>query len=99
MSDNTPSVSMTVSMGGQTFRIRVMPEEQAFFEEVARYVESTFEEVGRQAMAGGPQVWAMTAFQLARELLEARGKERMSEAERERINRMIERIEKVSLGS
>lgn len=99
MSDPAPSVSMTVSMGGQTFRIRVLPEEQAFFEQVARYAESTFEEVGRQAMAGGPQVWAMTAFQLARELLEARGRERMSEAERERINRMIERIEKVSLGS
>lgn len=99
MTDKTPSVSMEIRMSGQSFRIRVMPEEQAFFEEVARYVESTFEEVSRQTVAGGPQVWAMTAFQLARELLEQRGREQMSEDERARINRMIERIEKVTLNS
>lgn len=99
MTDKTPSVSMTISMGGQNFRIRVMPEEQQFFEEVARYAESTFEEVSRQTVAGGPQVWAMTAFQLARELLEQRGRAQMSDEERARINRMIERIEKVTLNS
>jgi predicted HAD superfamily phosphohydrolase len=99
MSDGNPSVSMSITMGGQTFRIRVAPEEQKFFEEVAKYAESTFDEVSRQAMAAGPQVWAMTAFQLARELLEQRGREQMSEEERARINRMIERIEKVTLNS
>lgn len=93
------TVSMPISMGGHTFRIRVAPEEQQFFEEVARYAETTFDEISKQAVAGGPQVWAMTAFQLARELLEQRGRGRMSEEERSRINRMIERIEKVTLNS
>lgn len=96
---DAPTVSMTIMMGGQSFRIRVNPEEQAAFQEIARYAESTFEEIGRQTVAGGPQVWAMTAFQLARELFEQRGRQQMSEEERSRINRMIERIEKITLHS
>jgi cell division protein ZapA (FtsZ GTPase activity inhibitor) len=98
MSD-APTVSITISMSGQSFRIRVHPEEQAFYEEVARYAESAFEEISRQAVTGGPQAWAMTAFQLARELFEQRGRQAMSDEERARINRMIERIEKVTLRS
>jgi cell division protein ZapA (FtsZ GTPase activity inhibitor) len=98
MSDS-PTVSISITMSGQTFRIRVNPDEQAFFEDVARYAENTFEEISRQAVTGGPQAWAMTAFQLARELLEQRGRQAMSEEERDRINRMIERIENVTLHS
>lgn len=97
MSDNTDTISIDIRIGGQSFRIRIAPEEQAFFEEVARYTEKTHDEISRQAVAGGAQVWAMTAFQLARELLQQRGQ--MTDEERERINRMIERIEKVSFSS
>lgn len=96
---DAPTVSMTIMMGGQSFRIRVSPEEQAAFQEIARYAESTFEEISRQTVTGGPQVWAMTAFQLARELFEQRGRQQMSDEERSRINRMIERIEKITLHS
>jgi hypothetical protein len=91
---NGPTVSVPLKVGGQTFRVRIPPEEKDFYERTAKFTEETYQEIAGQTVAGGAQVWAMTAFQLASELLECRRELGSLEDHRERIDRLIQRIEK-----
>ena len=94
MSDES-SMSFKVTVGDQSFRIRIQPAEKAYYERISRFTESTYQEVAKQAVEGGPRVWAMTAFQIASELYHQHSGEDInwSEEQRERIDRLIQRIE------
>lgn len=92
-------ISHSVIVGDQTFRIRIPADQRARYDEIARLTEETFKTISSQALAGGARVWAMTAYQLATELLEARESSRTGAPdEDERIERMIRRIEAITLG-
>lgn len=95
--DATKSLQITV--GDQTFRVRVRPDEEEFYRDVANYTNEAFEHVHSQAVEGGGKVWAMTAFQIASELLDIQRGGGMKDDDRERIKRLIQRIEEVSLNS
>lgn len=90
-------VSHKITIGTQTFRVRIPPEEREFYDRAAAFTESTFSEICDDGVTGGPQAWAMTAFQIACDLIEAREAARPgSGVSREQIERLIRRIEDVT---
>ncbi len=95
MSEESTS-SLQITVGDQTFRVRVRPNEETFYREVADYTNEAFEHVRSQAVSGGGRVWAMTAFQIASELLDTQRGGGMNDDDRERIKRLIQRIEEVT---
>lgn len=92
----SPTVSFKVSVGDQTFRVKIPAEERGFYERAADFTESAYQEICNSAVTGGPQAWAMAAFQIACDLLESQenaGKDVEGQA---RIQRLIRRIEDVT---
>lgn len=87
------TISIPLQVGNQSFRVRIPPEEKEFYEQIARFTQETFDEVSGHSVSGGPQVWAMTAFQIASELLECREELGETRADKARIERLIQRIE------
>ena len=90
------TVSYKITIGDQTFRIRISPEEKDLYDRVARFTEASFKETSRQSVSGGAQVWAMTAFQIACELMDLQDEARPADDEKDRIQKMIQRIEEVT---
>lgn len=98
MADNA-TVSFKVSVGDQVFRVRIPADEKPFYERVARYTETAYQEISDQIVTGGPQAWAMAAFQIACDLIEAQEGGGSSVQDRARIKRLIERIEEAAPGA
>ena len=95
----SPTVSFKVSVGDQSFRVRIPADEKSFYESAARLTEATYEEITGKTVTGGPQAWAMAAFQIACDLSEARdrsGEDEANPEHRARIERLIQRIEDVT---
>ena len=90
------SVSHKVIVGEQTFKIRIHPEERAFYDRVSDFTEQTFREIIAEGVTGGPEAWAMTAFQIACDLIESRGNQKTTPESQARIERLIRRIEDVT---
>lgn len=105
MSEDTTLIPFQVVVADQTFRVRIRPEERERFERIARFTKGAFEDVAGQAIASGAKAWAMTAFQIACELYDTQQQLReaaddagASRETQERIERIIQRIEKVTSG-
>lgn len=91
---DSPTVSFKVSVGDQSFRVRIPADEREFYEQAAELTDEAYQEICGSAITGGPQAWAMTAFQIACDLMEARqAKDEPPEVHAERIERLIRRIE------
>ncbi len=89
------NISHKVTIADQSFNIRVLPEDQGYYDRIAKFVEGVHRDIREQGFVGSAnQVWAMTAFQIALEFSESREAEAESDAERkERVARMLKRIE------
>ena len=95
-------ISYQVDVGGQSFRIRIEPDERRIYDSITRFVQESYDQIASQTVSSGAKAWAMTAFQLACELRDMErsleGEQSTGEASRgsaERIERMIRRIEGV----
>lgn len=86
-------ISHRVTVSGQMFNVRIAPEETEFYNRIADFVNNQHAEIRGQGFVSAQQIWAMTSFQIAIQLFEAR--ERDSEAGRaeDRVKRMIARID------
>ena len=92
------TVSVKINLGDQTFHVRVEPEEKDHYERVASFTDSSFRAVCSEVMTSGAQAWAMTAFQLASDLLtdsEDKG-HAVGAIDNARIKRLLRRIEEVT---
>ena len=95
----SPTVAFKVSVGDQSFRVRIPADEKGFYESAARLTEATYEEISGKTVTGGPQAWAMAAFQIACDLTEVQdrgGDGAANPEQRARIERLIQRIEDVT---
>lgn len=102
MGKDDSTISMNIKVGDQSFRIRVRPDEKALYEEIARLTDATFKDISEHALTGGSKAWAMTAFQIATDLVEAQhAGNGGSPAPRDdaRIKQLIRRIEEVTLNN
>ncbi len=87
------TISQKISIGDQSFSIRIHPDEKSYYDRIAKYVETAHADVRKHGVVGGPQVWAMTAFQIAIELFDTRTEAGGFVDEQERVKKMIRRIE------
>jgi len=90
-------ISHKITLGSQSFNIRIHPEEREYYDKIAAFTEQFYEDIYGQGVVGGAtQVWAMTAFQIAIELFEIRQAAGMAEGDRQtRLQKLVERIESV----
>lgn len=88
-------ISHKITLGSQSFNIRIQPEEREYYDRIARFTEQFYEDIYGQGVVGGaPQVWAMTAFQIAIELFETRQEAGLADGDRQvRLQKLLERIE------
>ena len=91
-----PTISLLLRIADQKLRVRIPEEEKERFERIAQYTEKNFAEISSQKVTGGVQAWAMTAFQIASDLYEVQEEQGLAPADRDRIQRMIQRIEAVT---
>lgn len=87
------TVSVKIAIADQAFNVRVPPEDKERCERIAQYVDSTFKELADRGVGAGPGVWAMTAFQIATELFDTQEEAGRNASDRERIRKVVERIE------
>lgn len=87
---------MVVTIGEQTFRIRVTPAEQERYARIAAHANDVLEGLRRNGTLGGARALAMALFQVAAELDDARARLTATSADRERLSRLIERIDQAT---
>jgi cell division protein ZapA (FtsZ GTPase activity inhibitor) len=86
---------LTITLGEQVIRLRVRADEVARYRQAAQLADSVLHDILDGGVVGGPRALAMAAFELAVELHEAHGALRRAQAERERIDRLVRRLEGV----
>lgn len=85
---------MSITVGDQTFRIRVAPEDRDRFHRISVVANNALQDVLKSGVVGGPRALAMAVFQLASELEDVRESLRASRASRdERLKQIINRID------
>jgi hypothetical protein len=92
--DNRQSVPITV--GDQTFRIRVRPDEVERYQRVAASANQALEGVVAAGALRGPKALTMALFQLACELDETRERSTFNDASRHRLQQLIDRIDEAT---
>lgn len=86
--------SIAITLGDQTFRVRIVPEERERFVRIAQNANATLREVLENGGISGPRALAMALFQLAVELDDAREALRAARVSRdERLRQIINRID------
>lgn len=94
MNEDTSALSITV--GPQTFRVRTKADQAEELRKAEALAAKALEDVLSSGVVPGPKALAMTAFQLAVELQEARDKlNRQTEGSR-RLGDLIDRINQVT---
>ncbi|MCL5271411.1 MAG: cell division protein ZapA [bacterium] len=88
-----PKEPLLIEIGDQSFRVRVAPEERQRYLEIAKSVDATLRDILNGGVIGGPRALAMAAFQIAVELAEARAALRRTDQSRDRLGRLIDRID------
>jgi hypothetical protein len=88
--------TMTITVGDQSFRVRVTPDLQTRYERSAKIANEAIEQARAGGALGGPRTLAMALFQLAVELDEARQTGGSNEAGRERLRQLIDRIDQAT---
>jgi cell division protein ZapA (FtsZ GTPase activity inhibitor) len=84
---------VSITIGDQTFRVRIAPGERERFARGARLANATLQEILDDGVVGGPRALAMTLFQLALELEDTRDALRAVRSQRdERLRRLINRL-------
>ncbi|MBI3736883.1 cell division protein ZapA [Candidatus Sumerlaeota bacterium] len=87
-------VSHKVTIADQSFNIRIPAEDRDLYDQIAKFVQGVHKDIRDQGYVGGAtQVWAMTAFQIAIELFDAKEDSEDAAGQEERIQRMLKRIE------
>lgn len=84
---------LAITVGDQTFRIRVRPEEQERYARIARTADHALQDVLDSGVVGGARALAMTVFQLSVELEDAHEALRAVQRNRARLDQLIERID------
>jgi hypothetical protein len=84
---------LAITVGDQTFRIRINPGEQVRYERIAQTASHALQDILDSGMVGGPRAWAMTIFQLSVELDDAREALRTVQRNCERLDSLIQRID------
>jgi hypothetical protein len=97
MSQAETKIPLEVTVGDQSFRIRIAPSEG----ERCRRSERAANESLRQVQAGagaltGSRALAMALFQLAVELEEARDAQRLAQESRDRLRLLIAKIDQAT---
>ena len=90
------SQSMSIVIGEQTFRVKVSPEERERYAQAAATAGQVYRAVAGGVGLEGPRALAMALFQLAVELGEAQTELKRAQATRDRLSRLIERIDRVT---
>ena len=85
---------MSITVGDQTFRVRVAPEERERFVRIARSANLALQDILDGGVVGGPRALAMAVFQLAVELEDTREALRASRAAvDDRLRGIVNRID------
>jgi cell division protein ZapA (FtsZ GTPase activity inhibitor) len=91
------SDSLAVRICGEDLRLRVHPDDSDFYQEAAELVNKTWEKVRQKRVAELPQkTLAMTAFQLAADLIDARDAIAGARQGNKRLTNLIERIDHIT---
>lgn len=96
MPDENTIESVSITVGDQTFRVRVSPEEVERFKRGEAVANRAVNDVLTSGVVGGVRAYAMACYQLAMELEELRDVMRYSEESRNRLGRLIERIDRAT---
>jgi cell division protein ZapA (FtsZ GTPase activity inhibitor) len=89
--------SLSVTVGGETFRIRVLPAEGERYQRAAALANAAIEQVqSGSVVLGGPRAMAMALFQLAVELDDVRESQRQTQEGRDRLRQLIDRIDRAT---
>lgn len=93
---------LTITLGEQVFRIRVGPRDEVRYRRAAQQADTVLKDILEGGVVGGARALAMTAFELAAELEDARAQLRQSredrarvDEDRARVDRLIHRLEGV----
>lgn len=84
---------LTVTVGDQSFRVRVTAGERERFERIAQAADRALQDVLAGGVVGGPRAFAMALFQACAELDDARQALADLRQNRERLSELIQRID------
>jgi cell division protein ZapA (FtsZ GTPase activity inhibitor) len=87
---------LAITIGDQTFRLRVEPSRHAHFLELAQRVNRDLKDIAAGGVLSGPRALAMEAFQLAVEADEMRTELGRTDEGRRRIAELIQRIDRLT---
>ena len=95
MSDQT-TISLEITVGEQTFRIRVPEAEREHWRRIEAHTNRTLKQILDSGVVGGARALAMTAFQLATESEENRQNMGQSDYGRDQLAKLIRRIDEAT---
>ena len=94
MNNEETQESISIGIGDQSFRVRVAPRDRDRFLRVAETVNRGLQDVLNSGVLSTPRALAMTLFQYAVELEDAREALRSASSSRdERLKQIIDRID------
>ena len=95
MSEDTKQ-SLTVTVGDQTFRVRVPPEDVERYRRVERLANESLAQAQRAGVIAGARALAMALFQMALELEDVREAQQQTQESRDRLHQLINRIDQAT---